>query len=118
MRGVLVAMNETERRVFLADSFRGLPPPDPEQPQDAGDVLYAQDYLRVSQAQVRELFDRYGLLDDRVLFLEGWFKDALSLAPVDTIAPGGQGSPTFLTRSDKSVPPNRHRRRRARVPIL
>jgi len=35
---------------------------------------------------VRANFERYGLLDDRVEFLEGWFKDTLPDAPIQGIA--------------------------------
>ena len=31
-------------------------------------------------------FERYGLLDEQVLFLEGWFKDTLPDAPIDKLA--------------------------------
>lgn len=87
MRAVLAAFADDERRVILADSFRGLPPPDPERyPADKGDALFTFEALAVSLEQVRENFDRYGLLDERVVFLEGWFKDTLPAAPVDHIA--------------------------------
>ena len=36
--------------------------------------------------QVRANFDRYGLLDDRVRFLEGWFADTLPMAPIEQLA--------------------------------
>lgn len=32
------------------------------------------------------MFERYGLLDDRVRFLEGWFRDTLPTAPVDKLS--------------------------------
>ena len=31
--------------------------------------------MAVSVSEVKRSFERYGLLDDRVRFLEGWFKD-------------------------------------------
>lgn len=86
MRGVLAACGDRERRVFLADSFEGLPPPDPQFPADDGDRLHTFDALRVSAEQVRDHFARYGLLDDRVVFLKGWFKDTLPAAPVERLA--------------------------------
>src|SRR5262249_49683505 len=42
--------------------------------------------LAVDERQARANFERYGLLDDRVRFLAGWFRDTLPSAPVDTLA--------------------------------
>lgn len=87
MRGVLAAHGIRDRRVWLADSFRGLPPPDPERyPADAGDLHSEFPQLAVSRAEVEEHFRRYGLLDSQVVFLEGWFADTLPSAPVDRLA--------------------------------
>jgi O-methyltransferase len=44
------------------------------------------DVLAVSEATVKADFKRYGLLDDRVRFLAGWFKDTLQVAPIDCLA--------------------------------
>ena len=35
---------------------------------------------------MRDNFRRYGLLDDEVEFLEGWFKDTLPAAPIERLA--------------------------------
>ncbi|MBJ6926944.1 class I SAM-dependent methyltransferase, partial [Vibrio cholerae] len=35
---------------------------------------------------VRGNFERFGLLDDQVAFLPGWFKDTLPKAPVERLA--------------------------------
>ncbi|MEO3748683.1 TylF/MycF family methyltransferase [Plantactinospora sp. B5E13] len=87
MRAVLKAYGDTTRRVFAADSFQGLPPAKPNQhPADAGDVHYREDALRIGVEQVRDNFRRYGLLDDQVRFLVGWFKDTLPKAPIDRLA--------------------------------
>jgi O-methyltransferase len=87
MRAVLKAHGVTDRRVWLADSFQGLPPPDPERyPQDVGDPLHTMKELAVSLEQVKANFSRYGLLDDRVCFLPGWFRDTLPAAPVERLA--------------------------------
>ena len=78
MRGILAAHGVTDRTVYVADSFRGLPPPDVEHfPADAGMLLHKFDALAVSLDQVRHNFQKYGLLDAQVLFVEGWFKDSL-----------------------------------------
>ncbi|WP_245831158.1 TylF/MycF/NovP-related O-methyltransferase [Mycobacterium terramassiliense] len=87
MRGILEAYGDGARRVFVADSFAGLPPPDPEKfPADAGDQHHTHSQLKVSRADVEDNFRRFGLLDERVVFLEGWFKDTLPAAPIDRLA--------------------------------
>jgi hypothetical protein len=87
MRAVLAAHGVTDRRVFVADSFAGLPPPDAAlYPQDRGDKHYKQRFLAVSRREVEENFRAYGLLDDQVVFLEGWFKDTLPSAPIERLA--------------------------------
>ncbi len=73
--------------VWAADSFEGLPPPNAEAfPADAGDNHHALDELAVSLEQVQTNFRRYGLLDGRVKFLKGYFKDTLANAPIGPIA--------------------------------
>lgn len=86
MKGVLEAYGIKDRIVWVADSFQGLPPP--THPQDAGFDMSSKifPFLAVSKDQVAELFDRYELLDERVKFLIGWFRDTLPGAPVKSIA--------------------------------
>ena len=87
MRGLLEAYGEAERRVFVADSFQGLPPSNAEQyPADAGFEFSGIKQLAVSLEQVKANFKAYGLLDERVVFLEGWFKDTLPTAPIERLA--------------------------------
>ncbi|MFV9632049.1 TylF/MycF family methyltransferase [Mycobacterium neumannii] len=90
MRAVLAAHGDTSRCVWLADSFAGVPRPDPATySADKGLMMrfdLSAPILAVSEAQVRENFERYGLLDDQVRFLPGWFKDTLHDAPIDQIA--------------------------------
>ena len=88
MRAALDAFGDTTRIVWVADSFEGLPKPDPQKyPRDAGDVHWTNnDYLGVSLETVQGNFKRYGFLDDRVRFLKGWFKDTLPIAPISRLA--------------------------------
>ena len=78
MRAILRAYGVTDREIYVADSFEGLPPPDETKyPQDAGMTLHEVGYLRVSMDQVADSFSRYGLLDDKVNFVKGFFRDTL-----------------------------------------
>jgi hypothetical protein len=79
MRAVLEANGDTVRSVWAADSFAGLPRPDPEKfPADAGLESYSNaPGLAVSLEEVQENFRRYGFLDERIHFLRGWFSETL-----------------------------------------
>ena len=88
MRGMLKSRGVTDRTVWVADSFEGLPPPtaadalhgkqDPDHSQEA--------YLKVPLERVQENFRRFGLLDGQVRFLKGWFHDTLPAAPIERLA--------------------------------
>lgn len=87
MRAVLKVQGDTTRCVWVADSFQGLPQPDGDRyPADAGDALWTFPELAVPLETVRTNFERYGLLDDQVRFLPGWFRDTLPSAPIEQIA--------------------------------
>jgi O-methyltransferase len=78
MRAMLKAYGVTDRIVWVADSFQGLPPPDAERyPADAGDMHHTFSQLAVSLEEVKANFEKFGMLDDRVHFLEGWFDETL-----------------------------------------
>jgi hypothetical protein len=87
MKAILDAHGDQRRRVFVADSFQGLPRPNAaEYPSDKGDIHHTYPQLAVSRQDVEDNFRRYGLLDDRVVFLEGWFKDTLPAASIGKLA--------------------------------
>lgn len=96
MRGVLAAYGVTDRKVFVADSFEGFPSISTEdaeyQPDAEVDVaLYNEGgplsmWLAVPLERVKQTFERYGLLDDQVVFLKGWFSDTLPNAPIERLS--------------------------------
>lgn len=87
MRGMLAIHGVTNRKVYVADSFEGLPKPDAENyPEDEGDTHHEHSYLAVSREEVEGNFRLYGLLDDQVVFLKGWFKDTLPGLPATQFA--------------------------------
>lgn len=87
MRGMLKAYGVADRRVWVADSFAGLPPADPVRyPKESPIPFHTMQDLAVSLEAVRRNFQCYGLLDDQVQFLKGWFRDTLPSAPVQKLA--------------------------------
>jgi hypothetical protein len=87
MRAVLKAHQVTDRTVWVADSFEGLPPADAaKHPDDFALNLHMAGALAVSLEQVKQNFERYGLLDGQVRFLKGWFCDTLPTAPITRLA--------------------------------
>ncbi len=86
MRGVLKAHGVTDRAVWVADSFEGLPMADlATYPLDAEWAANAGKFA-VDIEMVRRNFASYELLDEQVHFLKGWFRDSLPLAPIERLA--------------------------------
>lgn len=78
MRAILKAHGITDRSIWVADSFEGLPPPSNK--IDKNDPVgghFRDKELAVSLDEVKENFKLYGLLDDQVKFLKGWFNVSL-----------------------------------------
>jgi hypothetical protein len=86
---VLDVLGCTDKRIWVSDSFAGLPPPDVE--ADSDSPLHKFDYLAVSLAQVQAAFTRFGVNDKPVRYIQGWFKDTL---------PRFQGAPWSIIRAD------------------
>jgi hypothetical protein len=92
MRGIFKALGVLDRNVWVADSFEGLPVPDGERfpleaKAHAGPFMtQVCNHLAVSIDEVRKNFDAYGLLDEQVRFLKGWFSETLPGAPIERLA--------------------------------
>lgn len=81
MRGFLDAHETADRDVWICDPFRA-GPGGPERPYKNGGKADLWGDLN----QVRDGFERYGLLDDRVRFVQGEPTESLPDAPIGTIA--------------------------------
>jgi O-methyltransferase/8-demethyl-8-(2,3-dimethoxy-alpha-L-rhamnosyl)tetracenomycin-C 4'-O-methyltransferase len=86
MRAVIAAHDVVDRQVWVADSFVGLPAvPDDCHPADESWRNMAG-RIEVAQQQVEANFASFGLHDDQVRFLPGWFNESLPGAPVEQVA--------------------------------
>lgn len=87
MRAFLRVRDLADRRVWVADSFVGLPSA-PDDPRDRVAYVLMEPivHLAVSRAEVEQAFAFFGLLDAQVCFLEGWFADTLARAPIERLA--------------------------------
>ena len=83
MCAVLKTYGDTEKCVWVADSFEGLPNSDPELNRS---VFWPAGAMAVSLEEVRENFARYGLLDEKVRFLKGFFSATLPVAPISKLS--------------------------------
>lgn len=74
--GCLKQYNAPNQNVYVCDSFQGLPLPSHE--NDKGHEYYnAADYLKVSEKTIAESFARFGLLNDNVFFIKGYFEQTM-----------------------------------------
>lgn len=87
MRALLKQYDVKNRVVWVADSFEGLPKPNPRKySADRGDKHFKNKELSISLDVVKNNFKKYDLLDDQVKFLKGWFKDTLPNAPIEKLS--------------------------------
>ena len=85
MRAVLKVHGVTDRLIWVADSFAGLPAPDANRyPRDHGDQLHTFPQLAVPLDRVLVTFRRYGLLDSS--FPRRLVPRHASTAPIERLA--------------------------------
>jgi len=86
MKGILNANNDINRKVYVADSFEGLPKPDPKYPVDNNDPHHTFDFLKISVDEVKKNFEAYNLLDEKVIFVKGFFETSLKNANINKLS--------------------------------
>jgi O-methyltransferase len=83
MRAVLEAYSIPDRKIYAADSFEGIP----YNEKIKGDPVDAwQDRWQAGFEEVAGNISRYGLLDDRIEFIRGYFNDSLATAKIGKLA--------------------------------
>ena len=86
-KAILNKRGDTARKIWLADSFEGMPVPcETDKSKSLQEDFSDRDFLVATDEQVRANFERFGLLDDRVMFLKGWFCDTLPSAPIEQLS--------------------------------
>ena len=85
MSGLLQSLDITDRKVWVADSFSGIPVA--RDNTTAHDIVDDwDDRWEASLDEVQSNFRRYGLLSDNVIFLKGYFEKTLPKAKIEKIA--------------------------------
>jgi hypothetical protein len=88
MRAILKTAGDTKRLVWVADSFEGLPKAtvkvDLENAQASS--AWKSREIAIPIEEVKANFEKYGLLDDQVRFLQGWFCDTLPTSPIERLS--------------------------------
>ena len=84
MKAAFDAYGSKDRKFWVCDSFEGCPPPEVYSVSvgegginDKEDNHWQIKHLQISEEDVRENFRKYGLLDDRVMFVRGWFHETI-----------------------------------------
>ncbi len=82
MQAVLKVEDSLDRKVWVLDSFSGLPSPD-----EANDSFgWQQGDMAASLEEVKNNFKKYDLLDENVKFVKGYFNETLAHTPIQDIA--------------------------------
>lgn len=81
IKGVLKTLGaDRQRKVLLADSFQGFPAAADGHDSDGWKQQNSGFTVRGGAAAVQKTFQRYGLLDSNVVFIQGFFNETLPMA--------------------------------------
>ena len=83
MRELLRINNITDRKVFVADSFEGMPKP---KGKNDGSDLSSFISAKVSVEKVKSNFSFFDLNDEQVVYVKGWFSESLPNAPINKLS--------------------------------
>jgi O-methyltransferase len=87
MRGILAINQIKDRKVYVADSFEGLPKSDLENfPKESTQDFSIYEELSVSLDQVKANFAAYDFLDSQVEFIKGYFSESLPAVKANRFA--------------------------------
>lgn len=86
MAGILESYRIVNRTIWVADSFMGLPPANPDKDGDFDTSQLNAAGLAVALEDVKENFAKFDLLNERVKFISGWFSDTLPSCPIERIS--------------------------------
>ena len=86
MRACLDAYGLADRAIWAADPYHVQPPGDQPEPSSDSPTIAQLERFRADLNQVRDGYDRFGLLDERVRFLQGPFDQSLVDAQIEEIA--------------------------------
>ena len=90
MKAILNILNLADRKIWVADSFEGLPVPNPEKfPLESKAhpaISRIYNNFEAGLEEVKSNFMRFNLLDDQILWLKGWFSETLPTAPIDKLS--------------------------------
>lgn len=85
-KAFLITTGQHHRKIWLADSFDGLPIPTNKHDLGVNLSKSERPHYAIPIERVKELFSRFEMLDDNVHFVQGWFRDTLHRIVIEKIA--------------------------------
>jgi len=86
LAAAVTQFHHSNKKIFVADSFEGLPEPEEKYHADKNDEHYKMEFLKVAINKVKSNFKKYGLLNHNVVFIKGFFKDSLKTPEIKKLS--------------------------------